>query len=150
MQRINQGFTLIEVMIVVGIIAILASIAYPSYQDSVVKSRRSDAMGALQGLAQAMERHYTDTGSYEAAAASGNDTGAPAIFATRSPIDGSVAYYNLVITAATGTGYTIQAQPLGSQVGDGYLQLKSNGERAWARSGGSAFATTDYCWERSC
>lgn len=146
----ERGFTLIEVMIVVAIVAILASIAYPSYQDSVAKGRRSDAMSALQGLAQAMERHYTNTGSYTAAASSGNDTGAPAIFSTKSPIDGAATYYNLVITAATANSYTIQAQPAGVQVGDGYIQLQSTGERAWARSGGSSFAATDGCWERSC
>ena len=55
----TKGFTLIELMIAVAIVGILAGIAYPSYQDSVRKSRRADAQGALLGFANAMERYFT-------------------------------------------------------------------------------------------
>ena len=60
----TKGFTLVELMIAVAIVGILASIAYPSYQDSVRKSRRADAKGALLGFANAMERHFTENNSY--------------------------------------------------------------------------------------
>ena len=53
----SSGFTLIEVMIVVALIALLATIAMPSYQDSIRKSRRADAKAALVQLAQFMERN---------------------------------------------------------------------------------------------
>ncbi|MFI3186333.1 MAG: prepilin-type N-terminal cleavage/methylation domain-containing protein, partial [Methylococcaceae bacterium] len=59
MKQSQAGFTLIELMVTVAIVGILAAIAYPSYQDSVRKSRRADASGALLGLANAMERHFT-------------------------------------------------------------------------------------------
>ncbi len=52
-----KGFTLIELMIVVAIIGILATIAYPSYQDQVRKSRRASAMIAVEEVAQAQERN---------------------------------------------------------------------------------------------
>jgi prepilin-type N-terminal cleavage/methylation domain-containing protein len=55
---LQKGFTLIELMIAVVVIAILAAIAYPSYQDSVRKSRRADAKSALMEHAQFMERTY--------------------------------------------------------------------------------------------
>lgn len=56
---INKGFTLIELMIVVAILGIIAAIAYPSYQDSVMRSQRADALTTLSRLASEQERFYT-------------------------------------------------------------------------------------------
>lgn len=133
----QRGFTLIEVMIVVAIIALLAGIAWPSYQNQVRSSNRADAQGALMGLAQAMERHYTENGTYEEAAAGGGDTGSPAIFPSEAPLDGSRKYYDLEITDATETGYELTASPksTGVQAGDGDLTLSSTGERLWDEKG---------------
>jgi type IV pilus assembly protein PilE len=114
-QRQQDGFTLIELMIVVAILGILAAIAIPSYQDSVRKSRRADAKGALMGLANAMERHFTTTNSYLGAAgtnATPADTGAPRIYAPKSPVDGSPKYYNLTINTATASTYILYAAPI--------------------------------------
>lgn len=145
MKKIT-GFTLIELMIVVAIIGILASIAYPSYQDSVISSRRADAKGALLSFANAMERHYTETNSYCNAGGAGgadscgdgtNDTGAPSIFATTSPIDGGTAYYDLKISSASATSYTLQAVPISgtSQASDGLLQITNIQSRgSWDRN----------------
>lgn len=142
-RRNDSGFTLIEVMIVVAIIAILASIAYPSYQNSIVTSHRNDAMGALQGLAQAMERHYSENGTYLGAAVGPADRGDPDIFPSASPVDGGIARYKLKITDSAASYYTVQAQPVlgGSQDGDGIIQLKSNGAKSWAGRS---------CWRKSC
>ena len=63
-QRRQAGFTLIEVMIVVVIIGVIAAIAYPSYQDSVRKSRRSDAKAALSDAAARLENFYQSNKSY--------------------------------------------------------------------------------------
>lgn len=60
----QRGFTLIELMIVVAIVGILASIAYPAYQDSVLKGRRAEARTALLELMQQQERYMTQRGTY--------------------------------------------------------------------------------------
>jgi len=144
MKKRYQGFTLIELMIAVVIVAILAAIAYPSYQEQVSKSRRADAKGAMLGFATAMERHYTSTGSYLAAAAGGANTGAPAIFATEAPLDGATKYYDLTISAATSSTYTLQAAPKNAQAGDicGNLTLTHAGVKGFSGGGG----TTALCW----
>jgi len=61
-----RGFTLIEIMIAVAIVAILAAIALPSFLDSVRKSRRSEAFAALSALQQAQERWRGNNASYGA------------------------------------------------------------------------------------
>ena len=66
--RRSAGFTLVELMIVVAIIAILGSIAYPSYIDHVRKTRRAAAAGCVMEANQFMERYYTTNMTYLGAA----------------------------------------------------------------------------------
>ena len=63
-MRRNKGFTLIELMIVLAIVSILAALAYPSYQDSIIKSCRTDGRIALTEAAARQERIYSETLSY--------------------------------------------------------------------------------------
>jgi len=65
----NRGFTLIELMIAVAVIAILAAVAYPSYQDSVQKTRRADGKAALEQAAALQERWFTENNTYATAVA---------------------------------------------------------------------------------
>jgi type IV pilus assembly protein PilE len=64
----QQGFTLIELMIVVGIIGILSAIAYPSYIDQVRKGNRVEGKAALMRASQSMERFFTSRGRYPSVA----------------------------------------------------------------------------------
>jgi len=124
----QRGFTLIELMIAVAIVAILSAIAWPSYQEQVRAARRADAQGALLGLAQAMERHFTENGTYEGAAV--DEDGTPGIFPAQVPLDGGTKFYDLrIVDPTTATTYTLQAQPVGAQQEDGLLQLNSAGEK---------------------
>lgn len=59
-----SGFTLIELMITVAIVAILAAIAIPSYQDSVWKGKRGEAKAAILRTLQSEERYYTQNNTY--------------------------------------------------------------------------------------
>jgi type IV pilus assembly protein PilE len=63
-QDKSNGFTLIELMITVAIIGILASIAYPSYTDFVMRSNRSEAQRELMRFANLQEQVFVDTRSY--------------------------------------------------------------------------------------
>ena len=63
-MRRRQGFTLIELMIVVAIVAILEAIALPSYNDQVRKGRRTEALRVLQEIRMAQERWRADRPTY--------------------------------------------------------------------------------------
>mgnify|MGYP003392402640 CR=1 FL=1 len=136
----EKGFTLVELMIVVAIVGILAGIAYPSYQGSVMKSRRADAQGALLGFANAMERYFTEGNTYLGAAgtdATPLDTGSPRIYSATSPVGGGTAYYNLTISAATASSYTLSATRTGAQATDecGTLTLTQTGVKSAVKDG---------------
>jgi len=137
-----KGFSLIELMIVVVIVAILAAIAVPAYNDSVNKARRSDAQSALLGFAQAMERWNTNRNTYIGAGDTDVGTDVDAI--------GDTKFYNLRITAATATAYTLQAQPIGAMAGDGIFQITNTGLKSWDKNNDGDFVDTDEsCWNIS-
>lgn len=66
MQTKQRGLTLVELMVVVAVMAIVATVGYPLYTNQVEKARRADAKIALETIAQAQERYYTINGEYAA------------------------------------------------------------------------------------
>src|SRR6187551_3543621 len=66
MKKIQQGFTLIELMIVVAIVGILAAIALPAYQDYVVRSKMSEAVAALAACKTSISEYASTKGSFPA------------------------------------------------------------------------------------
>ena len=137
----GRGFSLIELMITVAIVAILASIAYPSYQQHILRSWRTTATGCVLQLGQAMERRYT--------------TATPMSYAGAFPADGCTtengmnARYTFSFSpvgnlAAGAQAYIIQAVPQGAQTGDtqcGTLTLNEQGTRTESGTG-----TVNDCW----
>jgi len=126
MKKFDQGFTLIELMIVVVIIGILAGIAYPSYTKSVRKSKRSDATTALINLKLAQEKLRTNCPFYAqillnagaAGATCGANAGATDLGYTSA--NSSMGHYVVAISAGTasGTAYTATATAQGDQTND--------------------------------
>lgn len=121
----TSGFTLIELVIAVAVVAIIAAIAYPSYQDSVRKSRRADAKASLLKIQLDQEKWRANNISYASSLASLGWASA-----TPDSIDG---YYILGIVSgsASAAGFIATATPKtgGPQVGDscGTFAVNQNG-----------------------
>jgi len=130
------GFSLIELMIVVAVIGILAAIAYPSYQDQIVKSRRAEGKAKLLEVAQALEKCKTLYGSYDNAncAAHGVVTGGK----TQPSASG---FYAVSATATSATAFTLQAVPTPTDAVCGTLTLDQTGTK-----GESGTGTVPDCW----
>ena len=148
----QAGFTLVELMIVVAIIGIIASIAYPGYQGFVTNSNRSAAQADLMALASALEKHKAANFTYQGAAAGGANTGAPAVFHVHSPSSEPVENkkYDLKIdtVSATGNTYIIKAVAVTgtSQAGNGDLWLYSDGRKGWDKDNNGALSDAEFCW----
>ena len=125
----SSGFTLIELMIVVALVAILAAVAYPSYVDSVRKSRRAEAISALEDVRLSQAKWRANNATYGTAANIG--------IANRP-------YYNLAVTTNTATAFTATATATGAQAGDAgctILTINQNGPVGDA-------AHREKCWKR--
>lgn len=119
------GFTLIELMIVVAIIAVLTAIAYPAYTSYITKTRRVAAEGCLSESANFMERYYTTNLTYTAAA-----------LPTFDCAQQTVNYYSYDLPAGslTVSAYVVQAVPQGTQLSNdtkcGTLTIDQTGKRS--------------------
>ena len=121
----EKGFTLIELMIIVVVIGVLATIALPAYQDYVENAKRSDGQRALLDTAQTLERCFSANGSY---------TGCVTL-----PIESEEGYYQIDAGESTisATAFTLVAKPQGRQANDdcGDISLTQAGVKGADGSG---------------
>ena len=135
MQSRNQGFSLIELMIVVVIVAILAAVAIPSYRQYVVRSHRTDAQRALMDVAGRQERYFYSNNTYADAL---GDLSASASMAG--------AYYSVSIASASSTDFTVTATAVGAQQRDDTLCQTLSLNRAGVQQSTGSTVNSPKCW----
>lgn len=141
-DRTCRGFTLIEVMISVAIIAILAAIALPSYTQYVTRANRAGAIAVLMDGVQFMERVYSQNNSYLVGTGTGVAPTLPASLST-APRD-AAARYDIAFTAApTATAYSLTATLKSGFTDSTCGNLSIN--QAGTRSVSTSTAVVD-CW----
>jgi type IV pilus assembly protein PilE len=151
-RTLAAGFTLIELMIALAVVAILAAVALPSYLDSVRKGRRSEAISAIAAVQQAQERARSNFTSYcdDDHLTSAATTTQCGLNVPRNTPNG---YYALALSDISSTGYTVTATAAGSQADDtrcAKMAAKvSDGNLSYG-SGSSSIDWTDAnrCWAK--
>ena len=117
-MRRHQGFTLIELMIAVAIVAILSAIAIPSYTEYVQRSRIIEATSTLSSMRVKMEQYFQDNRSYVNACTAG--TVAPTPVATQ--------YFAYGCAGLTNSLYSVTATGAGAMVGFGFTIDQANNQ----------------------
>jgi type IV pilus assembly protein PilE len=163
-----SGFTLVELMVVILVIAILASIAVPTYQSQIRKSRRTDAKAAVLDLASREEKYFSLNNTYTNSSANLGYAGANATI-SQQPVGNGYYQMNVCLgtatnststttfcaaagATATGSSYVIAAVPVtgSSQLKDTscqYFAVDNTGTQYASNSAGGGADDTATCWQ---
>lgn len=129
-RDLNFGFTLIELMIVVAVVAILASIALPSYQDSVRKAARRAGQAFILEIANREQQYFLETRSF----ATGDQATIQTALKIAAPTE-TDGRYTFKVDGDNGPPlcFTVTATAIGNQVNDTYptLTLTCTGAKNW-------------------
>lgn len=145
MKKYQNGFTLIEIMMVVIIIGVLAAIAVPNYMDYLTRSRIAQATAGLAEKRVRMEQFFQDNHLYFQAAAGGN----PAITSPACANDTTTSqYFDFTCPTLTATTYTLTATGKSSMTGFTYTVTQANVKATTAVRTGWGTAPVA-CWVTS-
>jgi type IV pilus assembly protein PilE len=133
----SSGFTLIEVMITVAIIAILASVALPSYRNYIIRGKIPEATAALSTKRVKMEQFFQDSRTYVGATAGSDDSTSSKYFNFSAANGGA--------DSRSATGYTLYATGKGDMTGFTYSVDQSNAKSSTV-TGVSGWAGNASCW----
>lgn len=137
----QRGFTLVELMIGVAVAGILSSVALPSFEGQLQKSRRSDVLVATMTVQAAQERFRSNASAYGTL----DEIGVPAVSTAR--------HYTLQITANDADGFELLATATGLQARDvacRFMKLASNGMNPVYASGANASVANDPAVNQKC
>ncbi len=141
--RHQRGITLVELMIVLAVVAILASLAVPSYRDYVLRTKRTEGMNAMLNLAACQERAYIKLNRYALDRCGLTDS---CLFSSNQEYQICMAL-NRNNAIAANQSFTLTATPQGAQANDscGNLTLTETGVRG--TSVGATDQLIDDCWK---
>lgn len=131
MKRVQQGFTLIEIMISVAIVGILMAVAIPAYTDYVIRGRLSEAFTALGGAQPAAEQFWSNNRTYVG-------------FDGVSTFPTATANFRYTLSGATASSYTLTATGIGKMNGFIYT-IDQNGTHATTGSP-TGWGVSTSCW----
>ncbi len=129
-MRSNAGFTLIEIMIVVAIVAVLAAIAMPAYSDYVMRGRLSDAHAGLMTKRVELEQFFQDNRTYVGYDCTSDGT----------------ANFSFSCTTQTATAYTLQADGVGGTSVDDFIFTLDEANARATTSVPAGWTATATCW----
>ena len=137
----HDGFSLIELMVVVAVLGILASIAVPSYQDYVLRSKLVDAPSSLAQLRVSMEQYYQDNRSYDANP--GEPTGTCGVAVSGS--DSKYFAYTCE-TSSSGDKFTITATGKSAGGADAFAYTVDQQNNRQTTAMPSGWSSDTKCW----
>jgi type IV pilus assembly protein PilE len=134
-MRFERGFTLVEIMVVVTLIAILTAIALPAYNDYVLRGKLQEATSNLLTMRVKLEQFYQDQRTYIGACATG----------TVAPLPTGLKYFSITCPTLSATGYTIQAQGTESSV-SGFTFTIDEGNNHQTTAVPAGWTNPGNCW----
>ena len=140
-MRNMSGFTLIELMIAVVVVAILTAIALPSYQEYVTRGKITEATSNLADMRVKLEQFFQDNRTYVGACAAG----------TTAPLPTGTRYFAFTCPTLTATAFTVQADGVAGQGMGGFIYtVNQTNTQATTITGGSPAALAGWTGNAAC